>query len=385
VSPVGKRALVALVAVAAVALYAAWARLRAGDRLGVSRAPVPAGVLGSNGVLLAPVGVEDAGAPRYLKGQLHLHTDYSGDGHASPEDVARWYAARGYDFIVFTDHDFITSAPGVDGLLALPGVELTTNLPTCRPEPPPGLTCNLHVNALFADPVRAPLVAPRTQSTARLDVYASELEQAAALGALAQLNHPNFRFGADASLLAQLALRGARLLEVANQASDSLNEGDGTHPSTERLWDEVLTQGATLFAVATDDAHDYLPADLAARRARGEDVFVGDLGFVMVHAAKSPAEIRAALARGDFYASTGVLLERVEVVDGVLRVTASGTERLEFTFVGEGGRVLGSGVGRSAQLALDAARMKYVRCVVTDAAKRRAWTQPVWTDPSRAP
>jgi hypothetical protein len=383
VSARAKRGLVALVAVSAVALYALWSTRRQRDPLGANLAPASTSVLGSNGVLLAVRGLEDAGAPRYLKGQLHLHTDNSGDGHASPADVVRWYAARGYDFIVFTDHDFITSAAGVDGLLALPGVELTANLQTCRPAPPPGLTCNLHVNALFADPVRASLVAPRTQSTARGDVYGSELEQAAALGALAQVNHPNFRFGADAMVLAQLARRGARLLEVANEASDSLNEGDALHPSTERLWDDVLTQGGTMYAVATDDAHDYLAADLATRRARGEEVFVGDLGFVMVHAEKAPAAIRAALERGDFYASTGVLLERVEVVDGLLQVTASGTERLDFAFFGEGGRLLSTSTGRSAQQALAGA--KYVRCVVSDAAKRHAWTQPVWTDPAHVP
>ena len=49
-----------------------------------------------------------AGVPGYLKGQLHLHTNNSGDSATPPADVVRWYAARGYDFIVVTDHNRVT-------------------------------------------------------------------------------------------------------------------------------------------------------------------------------------------------------------------------------------------------------------------------------------
>lgn len=315
------------------------------------------------------------GPERFLKGQLHLHTNNSGDGHQSPAEVMRWYEARGYDFLVFTDHSFITLDSAPEGeLLAIPGVELTANLDTCLPAPPPGLTCNLHVNALFVDAARTTAAVARTNSTQRLDVYAQGLEQSAALGALAQINHPNFRYGADGPLLTELARRGARLMEIANEASDSTNEGDARHPSTEALWDEVTTSGQTLFGVASDDAHDFDP-DAAQRAARGGPAYPGDLGFVMVRATKDPAHIRAALERGDFYASTGVLLERLDTSNGALSLATANDA--EFRFIGDGGRVLATSTGRSARFELEGSPTHYVRAVVTDGRGKRAWTQPL--------
>ena len=316
-----------------------------------------------------------AGPVRFLKGQLHLHTNNSGDGHQTPSEVVAWYEARGYDFIVFTDHNFVTLDTGASELLALPGAELTANLEHCEPSLP-GLTCNLHVNALFVDPALLDQVLPADGSVQRLDVYSHALAQAAALGALAQINHPNFRYGADGALLTRLAHRGARLLEIANEASDSGNEGDTDHPSTEVLWDEVTTAGETLFGVATDDAHDFTP-DAAERAARGEPVFPGDLGFVMVRASKDPASIRAALERGDFYASTGVMLARLETAAGVLALEAQGVGVHQFKFIGEGGRVLATSTGHTARFTLAGAASGYVRAVVTDERGRRAWTQPL--------
>jgi hypothetical protein len=41
-----------------------------------------------------------------LKGCLHTHTTCS-DGKLSPQEVANEYGSRGYDFIAFTDHDYL--------------------------------------------------------------------------------------------------------------------------------------------------------------------------------------------------------------------------------------------------------------------------------------
>jgi hypothetical protein len=78
-----------------------------------------------------------AGPAGFLKGQLHVHSSNSGDSRTAPADVVRWYASRGYDFIVFTDHEHIAVAPPTNHMLVIPGVELTQNLEGCEP-PPPG-------------------------------------------------------------------------------------------------------------------------------------------------------------------------------------------------------------------------------------------------------
>ena len=93
-------------------------------------------------------------AVRFLKGQTHAHTSNSDDSRTPPEDAARWYARHGFDFVVFTDHNFVTHPPSPESMLVIPGIELTQNLRACDPPPPPGLSCLLHVNALFVDPLR---------------------------------------------------------------------------------------------------------------------------------------------------------------------------------------------------------------------------------------
>jgi len=320
-----------------------------------------------------------AGTPAFLKGQLHLHTDNSGDSATPPGDAARWYAAHGYDFIVVTDHNRITVERSSGAMLVIPGVELTQNVDRCVPPPPPGLRCLLHVNALFVTlPADGRIPWGNPTGPSRFEIFHRALDANRKLGGIAQLNHPNFHYAADAPLITLLARDGLSLLEIANRSWDSNDvPADKGRLSSEAIWDAVLTAGGDVFGTATDDAHHYFDARGAG--ARGEGVFPGDLGFVMVRAAKEPAAIRAAIARGDFYASTGVLLAHVDRAGDTLQIAiddrSPGAHR--FTFMGAGGRVLARAQGRRAAFGLAAARGGYVRAVIEDSAGRRAWTQPI--------
>jgi hypothetical protein len=326
------------------------------------------------------------GIPAFLKGQLHMHTNNSGDSATPPADAVRWYAAHGYDFVVVTDHNRITVERSTPSMLVIPGVELTQNVEHCVPPPPVGLRCLLHVNALFVVPPadgRIPASPPTGPS--RFELYHRALETTRRLGGIAQLNHPNFHYAADAPLIALLARDGLTLLEIANQSWDSNDvPDDKSRPSSEAIWDAVLTAGGDVFGTATDDAHHYFDAREAG--AHGHDVFPGDLGFVMVRAEKQPAAIRDALARGDFYASTGVLLGRVDRAGDrlELEVDARSPGAHRFTFIGAGGRVLSRAQGRTASFALAGARGGYVRALIEDGAGHRAWTQPIRV-PARPP
>jgi hypothetical protein len=329
-------------------------------------------------VLLALAAVA-AGEPGYLKGQLHLHSSRSSDSDTPPADVVRWYAAHGYDFIVFTDHNRFTAPPSTPAMLVVPGVELTQNSARCTPAPPPGSRCLLHVNALFVDAPALGLIPwGRERGDSRDAIYGRAVEAARRMHGLAQLNHPNFHYGADGALIARLAARGLALLEIANQSWDSNDRpADAGRPSSEALWNAALTAGANVWGTATDDAHHYFDARDAA--ARGEAVFPGDLGFVMVHARKDPAAIRDALARGDFYASTGVLLRQITHAADALEIEVDDRSPgpHHFVFIGAGGRTLAAADGRRARFALAGARGGYVRAVVSDGSGRRAWVQPI--------
>jgi hypothetical protein len=174
-------------------------------------APTSATAAGSAGPI-APA-PKRALPPGFLKGQLHVHTGKSGDSDTPPQAVHAWYEARGYDFIVFTDHNTVTDTPDT-AMLTIPGVEITQNLRTCDPPPRPGDACLLHVNVLFAGETAPARQLLPLSSTSRIDVYRHGLELSAALGGVAMLNHPNMHFAADAPLIAQLADAKLPLMEV---------------------------------------------------------------------------------------------------------------------------------------------------------------------------
>lgn len=322
----------------------------------------------------------DTDAPRFLKGQLHCHSDASGDSDTPVDEVSKWYADRDYDFIVLTDHNRITDATDLGDMLVLPGVELTQNTPVCEPPPQPGMQCLLHVNALIVDSAKATAAGqlPRPDTADRVDLYAHAVRVTEQLGGVSMLNHPNFHYAADARVVGLVARQGLHMLEVANMAVDSNNEGDHEHPNTELLWDDVLASGARVWATATDDAHHY--GDAEAVRARGELAFVGDLGWVMVRAERSPEAIREALRTGDFYASNGVYLQDVRADGKVLEVELAERSPGEHTirFIGSGGRQLARERGRRARFDLADAKTRYVRAVIEDDQGRKAWTQPLF-------
>lgn len=344
----------------------------------IATAPAPAHATATPTPAPAQAAATPTPAPAipWLKGQLHMHTGNSGDSETPPADALRWYAAHGFDFVVFTDHNFITVAGPDAPLLALPGVELTQNLDTCDPPPgQPDHACLLHVNALFVDQARAGRVhVTPAASDRRQELFGRALQTTRELGGLAQLNHPNFHYAADAALLAALAGEGLALFELANASIDSNNAGDANHPSTEALWDDALTRGARLYAVATDDAHHY--EDAARALARGETAYTGDRGFVVVHAERDAAAIRAALQRGDFYASTGLRLLALERTPAAIDLAT--TSDCDLEFIGAGGEVLRRVRGKRATMALSELEGPYLRARVRDDAGRSAWTQPIW-------
>jgi hypothetical protein len=311
----------------------------------------------------------------FLKGQLHAHTSGSGDSDTPPAEAAAWYAARGYDFLVITDHNRVTETPSLPGLLVLRGAEITQNLRTCDPPPLPHEACLLHVNALFVTSAPWWIRLGAAESKRRVYLYARAVDRAIELGGIAQLNHPNFQGGAGLEELLAMASRGLALVEIANMAVDSENEGASGRLPTEALWDAALTRGAHVFGTATDDAHHY--ADAEAVRARGETAYTGDRGFVMVRAAATEAAIRAAIDTGDFYASTGVVFEHVEIGPEGLAIDVAGPAPDTFEVI-SGGEVIERSQGTSLRFDPHRVETGYVRVRVTDAVGRKAWTQPVW-------
>jgi hypothetical protein len=320
----------------------------------------------------------------WLKGSTHVHAQASGDASTKIAEVITWYEDRGYDFLVLTDHNRVSEivgdtrgsvelrAPEPKKLIVISGIELTHNPSGCLPIGDRSKKCRIHVNVL--GPTSRPggkLEWAERHSHERIDMYTAALITAKALGgAIVQLNHPQWFWGMTGELLAELVKRGVALVEIANVQFTTWNRGDKDHPSTEQLWDDVLTRGLTVWGIASDDAHDY-----PAVGARTPGKWPAGGGWVVVKAHRDPAAILAALAAGHFYASTGVVLAKAEVEAHELVIAVEpgqpGTYAIDWI---EAGKVVATDHGMAGHRALPPTG--YLRADVLRDDGAEAWVEP---------
>ena len=321
---------------------------------------------------------------RWWKGNTHTHTLWS-DGDGAPEYAAHWYAVRGYDFLVLSDHNILSTGErwfGVDEngrltaervaqleeifgsgwveerwtdgkremrlktlaelrahfeqpgeFLFIQGEEITDSF-----EHHP-----VHVNGFNLEELIKPQHGTSVLDTMQRNVDAVA-EQASRLGKpmLAHINHPNFGWGIRAEEIAQL--KGAAYFEVYNGHPVVRNWGDDEHLGTEAMWDFANTVRLTelglapLLAVATDDTHHYF--GMALNRANP------GAGWIMVRAKELSADaIVAAVGRGDFYASSGVTLDDIRTGPDSMVVDIATEEAVTYHTEFLGTRWVGDGIG----------------------------------------
>jgi hypothetical protein len=303
--------------------------------------------------------------PRWWRGNLHTHTLWS-DGDGFPEMVAEWYRDHGYQFLAISDHNVLSQGERWVDLKAVAArakdvqkggspasprnafddysQRFGTNWVETRTNPADGeaqvrLKPFDEYRALFEEAGRfmmfqaeeithkaqngralhmgavniLEVIVPRDGATVR-DTIANNLraveESAARTGreVLVHVNHPNYKWGVTAEDLA--AVVNEHFFEVWNGVVGDNDPGDGQHPSTDEIWDIANTLrlaglGAPpLYGVANDDSHDY-----QGNKSRA----VPGRAWVMVRAYRlTPESVVRAMRAGDFYATTGVVLEEVQ-------------------------------------------------------------------------
>ena len=290
---------------------------------------------------------------KWWKGNLHTHSLWS-DGDDYPEQVVHWYKSRGYHFLAISDHNVLhegdrfmdTSTRGGGEVLAaykerFPEwvmekeeggahlVQLRT-LEEYRPlfeEPGAFLLFSgeeisdgfdgkpIHVNATnIVELIRAQ-GGDSVRDVMQNNVDAV-LEQRERTGQLMfpHINHPNFGWAIKVEDL--MALRGEKFFEVYNGHPQVNNEGDEARPSTARMWDIALAERLSaglpiMYGLTVDDAHFYYDFD-------GEHANPGR-GWVMVRAVELATDaIIRALEAGEFYGSSGVTLDDVQLSSDTL-------------------------------------------------------------------
>lgn len=293
--------------------------------------------------------------PRWLKGNLHTHTRNS-DGDAAPSDVVAWYKRNGYQFLAITDHNMVTDPAPLDpdpndDFLLLGAEEITS----------PRV---VHVNAIG---VRETI--PAQSGATITETLQKSIDAVRAQKGVPLINHPNFLWAFTAAEMRPL--KNTALLEIASGHPLVNHGGDGKVPSTEAMWDELLSSGMRIFGVAVDDAHNFTQ-DFTADRANPGRAWVSVRAPSLTRDA-----IVAALDRGDFYTSTGVILTDVQAEAGSVTVSidAHRAKRYRTVFVGKGGSVLATSYDNPARYAVRGDE-GYVRARVEDSSGFRAWTQP---------
>lgn len=298
---------------------------------------------------------------KWYKGNTHTHT-LNSDGDSSPDDVARWYREHGYQFLVLSDHDFITSPDGLNALLGaderfllIPGEEITDRV---QGKP-------LHINGLAVER----LVMPQGGATIA-EALQRDIDAIRAANGVPHLNHPNFGWSVTAADIQRV--KNDRLFEIFNGHPMVNNVGGGGMPGLEEMWDIILSSGKLLYGLATDDAHDFKRAGDPSASGPGR-------GWVVVRAPRLGArEMVDALERGDFYASTGVELIDVQrsTARVEIRIKPDSWSRYTTRFIGRDGRVLAETGENPATYAIKGDE-GYVRAVVLESNGKKAWVQPV--------
>ena len=186
----------------------------------------------------------------WYKGNLHTHT-LNSDGDSTPDAVVTWYRERGYQFLVLTDHNYLTSVTGLNALhgaddkfLVVKGEEVTDRFGD-KP---------IHVNGLDVDRFVQP---PGGKSV--VDMVQRMVDAIRDARGVPSINHPNFGWAISPDELGQI--QRTKLFEVFNGHPTVNNLGGGGVPGLEETWDRILSSGKMLYGIAVDDAHTFKRPD----------------------------------------------------------------------------------------------------------------------------
>lgn len=365
---------------------------------------------------------------QWYKGNLHTHSYWS-DGDEFPEMIMEWYKKNGYQFVGLSDHNtfqegekwkkITRSKLREDGVRAyldkygpfanyrVDSGRYSVRIKTLAEYRPlfedagfliiksEEITSrfgekHVHVNATN---IRNLVGAQPGNSVAEVmqNAVNAVIEQRKATGVpmFPHINHPNFFYSITVEDM--IALKGEQFFEVYNGHPLVNNYGDSTRPGMEAMWDRINIayhdRGQPLmYGLATDDSHNYHEFGAAFSNA--------GRGWVMVRAAAlTPESLIAAMEAGDFYASTGVVLENISFSNNLLDVRVKAEAGVTYTmeFIGarkgkKAAEVLQTAKGTAAQFNVSR-RYRFVRVRITSSKlkpnpfqegdREMAWTQPV--------
>ncbi|RKY88803.1 hypothetical protein DRQ09_02345 [candidate division KSB1 bacterium] len=286
---------------------------------------------------------------KWFKGNTHTHTINS-DGDSPPRVVVRWYRDHGYNFLMITDHNFVTEIKYIDtdkndDFILIYGEEVTDSYK----KTPVHLNC--FGTGVYVSPQKGNSV---------IETLQRNIDAIRKAGGVPQINHPNWHWAFNDNEMK--VLKNCKLFEIFNPGCNYFGGLDT--PSMEKVWDSILTAGVVMYGMAVDDMH-----KLATDTGKG---------WVMVKAKELTTEaILNALENGQFYASNGVTIDEWNVTPEKYEIKIKGKSDWKYVtrFIGEGGKLLKKDGSLNPVYRFNGTE-KYVRAVVMDSNGNFAWLQP---------
>lgn len=318
---------------------------------------------------------------KYYKANLHSHSTLS-DGGITPAEMRAAYKAKGYSVLAVTDHNvFIPHNDLTEAdFLMLNGIEYNAD-----PHDGTGRTCHFCAVALDPETEIQPLYhrekyctrgAIEARKQVKFDeslpdyerVYSAEgisemMKACRDAGFFVTYNHPSWSLEHYPEYM---GYEGMHAMEIVNYACLV----DGYPEVNEQVFDDMLTGGKRVFCSANDDNHSV-----------GKDAFGG---FTMIGAeALSYKAITDSLLAGNYYASTGALIDAIWYENGELHIEAPACKEIRvFTGARRAWRKCGTEDAPVTEAVFkldDPCRYDYVRVVVTDFDGNQAFSQPYYT------
>lgn len=254
----------------------------------------------------------------FYRANLHCHTTIS-DGKKTPEEVKNFYKRRGYSVVAYTDHDVFIPHNDLtdDKFIALNAMEIN---PTG--DKPYGARVDLCHFCLIAkdknnktdpfyrrwpytrecipqwgdisewfDRVDTDMTAPDYPMSYDPDVISNIMKEAHEKGFFVTYNHPSW----SREFYPQYSkYSGMDAMEISNYGCvlEGYDEDNG------HCYDDFLLQGKKIYAIATDDNHNWHSDDDPKSDSFG--------GATVINAPELTYEaIISALEKGNFYSTTG--------------------------------------------------------------------------------
>jgi len=222
------------------------------------------------------------------------------------------------------------------------------------------------------------------------------------VGGIPAIAHPNLNWSVTVDDIVKTDAAIIRHLEIFTAEPGMNDLGGGGRPSTEEMWDQVLSTGRLLYGLVADDAHhfyDFAPQSFyhEAAPATVYPALPGRTSVFVYAKELSAKKILAAIDRGEFYAVKHHLTHPIEFkvykadkngihitlpnIDKDVGWSLPGHNNTKYRtfFIGKDGKVLKRDESANPSYQFKGDEL-YVRARVECSDGAVAWTQPVFVN-----